>query len=158
MSREFLVCPLCDCIPDGVASHERLAIHIAQHLKSLAFLSLSYLECDPEEQQVSNASIEPDCTNSSRASRYEPHTDDSLDDIPSTEMLGAGEIRVDAHTFLGTPELDRSTTWDGRQRKVFNGPDETLEKFMIAQQLKQARFEPAVDPPVCHVSVKTTER
>ncbi|KAH7153365.1 hypothetical protein EDB81DRAFT_648834, partial [Dactylonectria macrodidyma] len=45
-TRDRFVCPLCDCVPDGLhpLTQENLWYHIAAHLKSIAFLSLSYVE------------------------------------------------------------------------------------------------------------------
>ncbi|EWZ79105.1 hypothetical protein FOWG_16689 [Fusarium oxysporum f. sp. lycopersici MN25] len=46
VQREPFICPLCGCVPDGleVCTQEQLSYHIAGHLKSLAYLSLSYMD------------------------------------------------------------------------------------------------------------------
>lgn len=56
-TRDPFVCPLCDCVPPDVEKrkgekpYSLLWKHIAQHLKSLAFLSLSYLGDDIEDRE-----------------------------------------------------------------------------------------------------------
>ncbi|KAK6544628.1 hypothetical protein TWF694_001317 [Orbilia ellipsospora] len=69
MPRERFVCPFCDCIPEEidyitpsnrdiiVEKHNLLEKHIAGHLKSLAFLSLTYRE--DIEEAFSDASRDP---------------------------------------------------------------------------------------------------
>lgn len=56
-TRDPFVCPLCDCVPDVVEKrldeepYWLLWKHIAQHLESVAFLSLSYVEGDRESSR-----------------------------------------------------------------------------------------------------------
>ena len=60
-TRDPFVCPLCDCVPTDVERHVRqgekpyalLWEHISQHLKSMAFLSLSYVADDLEHNESS---------------------------------------------------------------------------------------------------------
>lgn len=61
--RDPFVCPLCDCVPDDIQQRIKekpfmiLWQHIATHLKSLGFLSLSYAEDNREDDAiVSNSS------------------------------------------------------------------------------------------------------
>ncbi|KAE8447646.1 hypothetical protein EG329_010617 [Mollisiaceae sp. DMI_Dod_QoI] len=139
-TRESFACPLCDCLPDEVASritekpYEMLSSHIAQHLKALAFLSLSYLDY---EEEISNESVERDGAEFSEASRHEPN-DDSFDDVPSTEVLKSGEKRVDGHTFLEPPELDEPVTWHSLPCKTYPERDKTLESFTMAMANKSS--------------------
>ncbi len=51
-ARDPFVCPVCDCVPQGIEKHiterpyKQLWEHVAKHLKRLAFFSLSYLTND----------------------------------------------------------------------------------------------------------------
>lgn len=55
--RDAFVCPLCGCVPPDIEErkiekpYKLLWEHIAQHLKSLSFLSLSYIIEDPEDKE-----------------------------------------------------------------------------------------------------------
>lgn len=58
-TRDPFVCPLCDCVPPDVEKRKEqepytlLWEHIAQHLKSVALLSLSYIGDDLEDRESS---------------------------------------------------------------------------------------------------------
>ena len=105
--REPLTCPLCDCVPDGLKSRtqDQLWHHIAAHLKSLAFLSLPYVDDNVEgkdsiaEQSASDdrkdATISRDSLNN-----WDPK---SFDDIPKTEVLENGVRTVDGQEFAREP-------------------------------------------------------
>ncbi|KAL6886897.1 hypothetical protein GGI43DRAFT_431693 [Trichoderma evansii] len=76
--REPFVCPLCDCVPPDIEKrkiekpYKLLWEHIAQPLKSLSFLSLSYIMEDPEDKEsiansLDEASDKDDADSSTRS-------------------------------------------------------------------------------------------
>lgn len=76
-TRDPFVCPLCDCVPSDVAErlsdkpYELLWKHIAAHLKSVAFLSLSYIEVDQEEDRESmSPSLKSNDDDDTKVSRH----------------------------------------------------------------------------------------
>ncbi|KAL4925788.1 uncharacterized protein BDV17DRAFT_294066 [Aspergillus undulatus] len=122
-TRDPFVCPLCDAIPNEIRTiveqkpYQLLSEHIAEHLKSLAFLSLSYVEGNQESSYDLQNSEEMYCfTGSSEdieqesAHRDAPHSHQAipfLDDIPVTEIIADGKRRVDNQVLSGpsTPLL-----------------------------------------------------
>jgi hypothetical protein len=99
--------------------YDRLFSHIAQHLKSLAFFSLTYLDFDGATSEE-RPSLQKDGAEVSSASRRSS-IDDSFDDMPKTvilesggvrvdspEVLDNGEIRVDTHVFLEPPKSEEA--------------------------------------------------
>ena len=79
VTREPFVCPLCDCVPPDVEKrrgerpYELLWKHIAQHLKSVAFYSLSYIGVgdDPEDiESIGDFSTVASDNSDTKISRY----------------------------------------------------------------------------------------
>lgn len=112
-TREPFACPLCACVPDSIKSrldekpYTALAYHIAEHLESLAYLSLSHLDefRDHIESEKSTASrgtspqIEGNTPTFSESSKaQEPlHIDNSLTGL---EILG--QVSVSPATWLSS--------------------------------------------------------
>ncbi|KAI1317244.1 hypothetical protein F5Y16DRAFT_392874 [Xylariaceae sp. FL0255] len=76
-TRDPFVCPLCDCVPPDIEKRARerpyklLWEHIAQHLKSLAFLSLSYIGGDLEDKEsIADSSAKASDENDARISKH----------------------------------------------------------------------------------------
>ncbi|KAK4443845.1 hypothetical protein QBC34DRAFT_198771 [Podospora aff. communis PSN243] len=78
-TRDPFVCPLCDCVPTDVARHVRqgekphalLWEHVAQHLKSMAFLSLSYVGDDVQDNEsIADSSTQASSKNDAKISEY----------------------------------------------------------------------------------------
>ncbi|RMJ18660.1 hypothetical protein CDV36_001592 [Fusarium kuroshium] len=135
-TREPFVCPLCDCIPDGIEHivHEKpyskLTTHIRRHLKYISFFSLSYLDVDFGDSGSITGSSSDD--NEKRASRSSHSLirlkDVSLSDIPETEIIGRSRM-VQGEVFLDVPlDVDHSdwsfipratleTNWDMLQKE-----------------------------------------
>ncbi|KAE8380327.1 hypothetical protein BDV26DRAFT_257809 [Aspergillus bertholletiae] len=120
--RDPFVCPLCDSVPEEVRDlvqdqpYELLWEHIARHLRSLALLSLSYIEIDPptgacqsNSVELYNYSASSRPTNDLECSGYfdEPHyrTVPSLIDIEETHIMSDGTRTVGQHVLSGPPSL-----------------------------------------------------
>lgn len=114
-TRDPLVCPLCDCVPDNLhgESPQQLARHIARHMESLSLLSLSYLGdiFDTDEKDDSSVSIVADGetlgSNEAQRTGVRMRRDeiDSFDDIPPTQESGNGARVVDGEELVGEPPL-----------------------------------------------------
>ncbi|KAE8441484.1 hypothetical protein EG329_004908 [Mollisiaceae sp. DMI_Dod_QoI] len=122
-TRDPFVCPLCDCIPEDIEPHVQhkpyklLSEHIAQHLKSLAFLSLSYIEDDLNANESIAGSLHtylnPEDSKISRESLTERRLE-SFDDIPLTKVSMDTRIIDDQERqeFLDEPApLSESEDW-----------------------------------------------
>ncbi|KAH7133080.1 hypothetical protein B0J13DRAFT_450677, partial [Dactylonectria estremocensis] len=104
-TRDRFICPLCDCIPEGLhpCTQEDLWYHIAAHLKSLAFLSLSYVDDglgDQDSLPDATGGGDSDVVNLSRPSPGNRSLDSS-DDVPSTQNL---EVRIQTADLHGIPD------------------------------------------------------
>jgi hypothetical protein len=108
-TREPFVCPICGCVPDGVEplAKETLWNHIAAHLKSIAFLSLSYVDDDLGDRETLVEPLENDKKDDETISRtsLRNQTLESFDDIPTTDVLENGIRRVDGQEFPDEPSL-----------------------------------------------------
>lgn len=123
-NRDPFICPLCVCVPENIMlllkenRHEQLSEHIAQHLKSLAFLSLSYVQENLDAMQsVTEGSRD---IASSKAQNpvdaVRQHLDlRSLDDIPKTVIDPDGRRRVEGPEVFfdddGLPQLREPVNW-----------------------------------------------
>ncbi|KAL5358300.1 hypothetical protein BJX96DRAFT_163655 [Aspergillus floccosus] len=121
--RNPFICPLCDCVPEALVPyvserpHKQLSEHIAQHLKSLAFLSLSYVQDSLDDVRGETKNTRDDGTSTDTRSFRDSQQLNDLEyfgDIPETMMTSDGKRRVDGLEFdndglpeLGEPE-DRS--------------------------------------------------
>ncbi|PVH74790.1 hypothetical protein DL98DRAFT_369618, partial [Cadophora sp. DSE1049] len=118
-TRDEFVCPLCCIVPENIEPHIKtkpyklLSEHIAHHLLSLAFLSISYVGIDMGETQgaagsvsTSSANMEPDNKDSEWLKQRDS---ESFDDIPETEILPGG-VRVIGGTEGQT--FDEPVPWE----------------------------------------------
>jgi len=117
-TRGSLVCPLCDCVPQDFEkrirkSSYKLWEHIADHLKSLAFFSLSYLGNDPEDTSSIPDSSKTSSKDDPRISRdsYCDRDLDNFDDIPITKVY-SNCVQVEGEDFYEEASLDESENWD----------------------------------------------
>jgi hypothetical protein len=121
-NRDPFVCPLCDCVPEALVPYvsgrpyKQLSEHIAQHLKLLAFLSLSYVQDSLDDVQGETESSRDDRTSTDARNSRDPqqHYDlESLRDIPETMNTSDGKRRVDGLEFDndGLPELGEPENW-----------------------------------------------
>lgn len=120
-TRDPFVCPLCDTVPDEVKAvveekpYKLLSDHIARHLKSLAFLSLSYVEDvfeDPHSLEISedvySFSTSLETTRDKRDGEYSHgpvprRAIPFLGDIPETQIAPDGTRRVGEQVLSGAP-------------------------------------------------------
>lgn len=123
-NRDPFICPLCDCVPENLMvlleekPHKQLSEHIAQHLKSLAFLSFSYVQDSLDVMQSVTegsrdiASLKAQTPRDSREQRPDLR---SLDDIPKTVIDPDGRRRVDGPDVFfdddGLPQLREPVDW-----------------------------------------------
>ncbi|UKZ96464.1 uncharacterized protein TrAFT101_011253 [Trichoderma asperellum] len=121
--RDPFTCPLCDCCPEEVIPrltekpYELLSTHIARHLKSLAFFSLSYIDYKEDSSSSSMVRSRTDGTSgidNSNATRLNSHYG-SFDDIPPT-IVGDIAVLVDGLQFDITPELENPVVWPDELR------------------------------------------
>ncbi len=131
--RETFTCPFCDCQPDEIVPHvserpyDLLSVHIARHLKALAFISLSHLDSIEDYPESSGSEEE-----GSQQDEVAPSVrDDSFDDVPPTVANGSMK-RVGDEIFDDLEELEEAIMWDHLPVKDFPGPDATLERFAAA--------------------------
>ncbi|GES61988.1 2-oxodicarboxylate carrier 2 [Aspergillus terreus] len=121
-NRDPFICPLCDCVPEALVPYvserpyKQLSEHIAQHLKSLAFLSLSYVQDSLDDVQGETESSRDDRTSTDARNSGDPqqhHDLESLGDIPETMITSDGKRRVDGLEFDndGLPELGDPENW-----------------------------------------------
>ena len=117
-TRDVLVCPLCNCVPD---EHKHLILerpwkllwkHIGQHLKNLSFYSLSYLDMDLGDGRSGSRS---DGVKESKEKEFDVslHSggvleDGAFEDIPRTEVLADGRCRVEGQDFSQESLLDEA--------------------------------------------------
>ncbi|KAF9891460.1 hypothetical protein FE257_003926 [Aspergillus nanangensis] len=119
--REPFVCPLCDAEPYDVkfaaagSRSELFANHIGRHLKSLAFLSLSYVPDYFQDSYTVEISDDPynlsDTSRSDGGKMYDGRslieiahsTIPSFDDIPETIIDKDGTRRINEQVFSGAP-------------------------------------------------------
>ena len=137
-TRDPFVCPLCDCVPDDIEPYikekpyKQLSEHIAQHLKSLAFLSLSYVEDDSKDKQsVAESSDENSDKHDARISRASltNRNLDSFRDIPETKISQDGTRNVDGQEFPDTPTpLNKPEDWTFVPVKIFQTDFELLKE------------------------------
>ena len=139
-TRDSFVCPLCDCVPKdiemrvGEKPYKLLWLHIAEHLKSLAFLSLSYVENNLEDRaSVPNSSKGRD-QDSSRISgeSLTKRNLESFDDIPSTKVH-SGFVEVEEETFMESTEgsfLGEVENWDFFPVKALETDYKHLQKHL----------------------------
>jgi hypothetical protein len=107
-TREPFVCPLCDCIPEDIKPqvHEKpykqLSQHIGRHLKSLAFLSLSYMEDDSKDKEsLAESSHKTTGEGNSRLSKgsLKNRYLESVEDIPKTQTMPDGTRRIEGNEW-----------------------------------------------------------
>ena len=107
-TREPFVCPLCDCVPEDIKPqvHEKpykqLSQHIGRHLKSLAFLSLSYMEDDSKDKQsLAESSHKTTGEGNSRLSKgsLKNRYLESVEDIPKTQTMPDGTRRIEGNEW-----------------------------------------------------------
>jgi hypothetical protein len=107
-TREPFVCPLCDCVPEDIRPqvHEKpykqLSQHIGRHLKSLAFLSLSYMENDSKDKQsLAESSHKTTGEGDSRLSKgsLKNRYLESVEDIPKTQTIPDGTRRIEGNEW-----------------------------------------------------------
>ncbi|KAL7948570.1 hypothetical protein V8C42DRAFT_254682 [Trichoderma barbatum] len=128
-TRDPFVCPLCDCIPPDVEKRkgERpymlLWEHIAQHLKSVAVLSLSYIGDDLEDRgsipDTSTKATDENSANISKHSRSDSsyHSNcgrDSCDcrDQEKNSTLKWSNLKATFGSTVGIPEDQLPTSHD----------------------------------------------
>jgi hypothetical protein len=107
-TREPFVCPLCDCVPEDIKPqlHEKpykqLSQHIGRHLKSLAFLSLSYMENDSKDKQsLAESSHKTTGEGDSRLSKgsLKNRYLESVEDIPKTQTMPDGARKIEGNEW-----------------------------------------------------------
>ena len=107
-TREPFVCPLCDSVPEDIKPqvHEKpyrqLSQHIGRHLKSLAFLSLSYMEDDSKDKQsLAESSHKTTGEGNSRLSKgsLKNRYLESVEDIPKTQTMPDGTRRIEGNEW-----------------------------------------------------------
>jgi len=122
-TREPFVCPLCDCVPPDIENLRRkgekpyrlLWEHIAQHLKSLAFLSLSYIGDDLEDREsIADSSTNAGDKNDAKLSKHSLSDGshhlycdrDSCDcwDREKNSALDWSSIEATFKSMIGVPE------------------------------------------------------
>ncbi|KAI9684270.1 MAG: hypothetical protein M1822_005743 [Bathelium mastoideum] len=136
-TRDSFVCPLCDCVPPDVKNcieerpYNLLWEHIAEHLKSLAFLSLSYIEIDPEDKASIADSSKTSDKDGPRISRDSLGNRDfeDFDDIPSTVVFSKC-AQVEGQDFYEEASLSESENWDMLPVKSLPTDYEYLEKHL----------------------------
>ncbi|KAF9886797.1 hypothetical protein FE257_011044 [Aspergillus nanangensis] len=111
--RDPFVCPLCDCVPESLVPYvnekpfKQISEHIAQHLKSLALLSLSYVPSNLDDTlsvtDVSSGSrISVDTGNLGSFQQYQ-----DTQSLHNSEIIG--EDTEVLQTGKGTNELPVSS-------------------------------------------------
>lgn len=155
-TRDSFVCPLCDCIPPNVEvcikdkPYQLLWEHIAKHLKSLAFLSLSYLDDDQDRNSTLHASEEASNQGDPSISRESVGVCniEMFDDIPSTEVF-LDHVTVTEQEFPDIPLLVEPEYWkfmpsqdapvdkDDLESRLSNR-DQTLDEVMSRIQNQPA--------------------
>lgn len=128
---DAFACPICDCIPNSILEREKpyklLAQHVARHLKSLSFLSISYLDIDfnRDEQGAVHSKTKSvggseEGTDASQGSRGAALADEDHWNIPETLIMDNGTRTVihspnndqTVETFEDeTPPLDYGQYW-----------------------------------------------
>jgi hypothetical protein len=107
-TREPFACPLCDSVPEDIKPqvHEKpyrqLSQHIGRHLKSLAFLSLSYMEDDSKDKQsLAESSHKTTGEGDSRLSKgsLKNRYLESVEDIPKTQTIPDGTRRIEGNEW-----------------------------------------------------------
>ncbi|RYP46072.1 hypothetical protein DL768_007664 [Monosporascus sp. mg162] len=128
-TRDPFVCPLCDCVPPDVEKRkgERpymlLWEHIAQHLKSVAFLSLSYVGDDLEDREsIADSSTKASDKDDAKISRHSLSDSshhlycdrDSCDcgDREKDSTLGWSSLEATFESTVGIPEDQLPTFHD----------------------------------------------
>jgi nucleoside phosphorylase len=141
-TRDPFVCPLCDCVPPdikkriGERPYKFLWEHIAEHLKSLAFLSLSYIGDDLEDKtSIANSSKTSD-KDDPRISRDSLGNRDleNFDDIPST-VVYSKHVQVEGQDFYEEASLGESENWDFLSVKSLPTDYKYLEKHLTRSQV-----------------------
>jgi hypothetical protein len=141
-TRDPFVCPLCDCIPPDIEKHigERpyklLWEHTAEHLKSLAFLSLSYVGNDLEDRASITDSAKTSDKDDPRISRGSLGNRDleNFDDIPSTTVYSKG-AQVEGEDFYEEASLGESENWDFLSVKSLSTDYKHLKKHLTRSQV-----------------------
>ncbi|KAI5460636.1 hypothetical protein BGZ63DRAFT_425133 [Mariannaea sp. PMI_226] len=112
MREDAFACPLCNHVPDSILEYvpekpyKRLAQHVARHLKSLSFLSLSYLDIDYGRDEESayyskNKTLDnsDEGTKALQGWRKDALAEEGYWDIPKTLILDNG-TRTVVHTHV----------------------------------------------------------
>ncbi|RYO96852.1 hypothetical protein DL765_011425 [Monosporascus sp. GIB2] len=141
-TRDPFVCPLCDCVPPDVEKrmgerpHMLLWEHIAQHLKSVAFLSLSYVEDDLEDREsIADSSTKASDKDDAKISRHSLSDSshhlycdrDSCDcgDREKNSTLDWSSLEATFESTVGIPEDQLPTSHDDpRCTFAINGQSE----------------------------------
>ena len=110
--KDAFACPLCDCVPNSILPHvaekpyKRLAQHVARHLQSLSFLSLSYMDIDygggeGSENCSKNTAVigGEEGTNPSQGSRVAALVDEGFWDMPETLIMD-NDTRTVTHALI----------------------------------------------------------
>ena len=107
-ARHPFVCPLCDCVPNEIQTrlqekpYQLLAEHIAQHIKSIAFYSLSYLDLGDGDRES-----EPGLSESTSMQEAGPRSSLRLSDLESLSSQ-AKQVVPSLPSELSVVYLDRS--------------------------------------------------
>ena len=136
------MCPLCDCIPSGIEKrigerpYKLLWEHIAEHLKSLAFLSLTYVGNDLENRASITDSSKTSDKDDPRISRDSLGNRDleNFDDIPSTTVYSKG-AQVEGEDFYEEASLSESENWDFLSVKSLPTDYKYLKKHLTRSQV-----------------------
>ena len=134
-TRDPYVCPLCDYVPRdterriGEIPNQFLWEHVAEHLKSLAFFSLSYLTNDGEDGVSIPDSSKVSDKDDLRISRDSLSNWDleNFDDVPSTRIYSKSTQNDD---FAEEESLEESVNWDFLPDKSFLTDYEYLKKHL----------------------------
>lgn len=103
-TRDPFICPLCDCVPASLLPlikerpYKQLSDHIAEHLKSLGFLSLSYVQDSLDDTwSIQGGSGESSTNADARKTQSSPqhHLTGPLDDMPIVVVTHDGKRIID---------------------------------------------------------------